>query len=250
MNTYGNNNNNTQSHNQSYNQNQNQNFNNNNNNNNHQNQFLENNNNNYNYNNTRNTNNNMNVNSYGNNNNNNYNNNNSNIRQNNFQETKQSRNNNTRDSNRSANHSLMNDLYNKYEIEEFISPEQEEKNRLKKQKEAEAMERCMMLYERAKIKNEVNKINFFKNLEIKDNMELDGCTFTPQINERKNKQEENLKLVYKNTNIYNRSLQWKENKHNKIEKNRREIFRDNEEISRPPVNIFFNFFKLLGTPKF
>ena len=162
-----------------------------------------------------------------------------NSRQNNFQETNRSRNDNTKNSNRSANHSLMNDLYNKFEIEEFVSPEMEEKNRLKKQKEEEALERCMMLYERAKIKNEVNKINFYKNMEIKDNMELDRFTFTPKINERKNKKEENLKLIYRNTNIYNRSLQWKENKENKIEKNRREITRDTHEILRPPVNIYY-----------
>jgi hypothetical protein len=171
--------------------------------------------------------------------NNNYNN--DNIRKNNFQETKQSNNNNynvsnTKNSNRSANHSLVNDLYNKFDIEEFVSPEEEEKNRLQKQKKEEALERCMMLYEKARIKNEVNKINFYKNIEIKDNMELNGCTFVPKINERKNKQEENLKLVYKNTNIYNRSLQWKENKHSKIEKNRRELDRGNEVVSRPPVN--------------
>jgi hypothetical protein len=193
-----------------------------------------NNNNNNNYNKFNNNNNNENENS-----NNINNNNNINSRQNNFQEINKSRNFNTKNSNRSANHSLMSDLYNKFEIEEFISPEMEERNRLKKQKEEEALERCMMLYEKAKIKNEVNKINFYKNMEIKDNMELDRCTFTPKINERKNKKEENLKLIYRNTNIYNRSLQWKENKENKIEKNRREITRDTHEILRPPVNIYY-----------
>jgi len=140
--------------------------------------------------------------------------------------------------NKSANHSNASDeYYKKYEMERLLSPEEEEVLRIQKRKKEEALERCMMLYERAKIKNEVNKINFYKNIEIKENIELEECSFHPQINERKNKQEENLKLVYKNTKIYNRSLQWKENKEHKIEKNRREITRDVEETFQPQVNI-------------
>ncbi len=143
-----------------------------------------------------------------------------------------------RDINRSAKHNEMDDYYKKYEIDNFISPEEEEYLRKEKKKKDEALERCMMLYERAKIKNEVNKIKFFKNMEIKENIELEGCSFHPLINERKNKQEENLKLVYKNTKIYDRSVQWKENKLHKIEKNRREINRYTDETFQPRV---YNF---------
>lgn len=150
-----------------------------------------------------------------------------------------------RNANRSMNHIELEEYYKKYEMmENFISPEEEEYLRQQKKKKEEAIERCMMLYERAKIKNEVNKINFFKNIEIKENMELEECSFHPQINERKNKQEENLKLIYKNTKIYNRSLQWKENKQHKIEKNRREISRDVEETFQPRV-ILKNFILIL-----
>lgn len=165
---------------------------------------------------------------------------------NNFEETTEPNKNSMRESNRnrnanrSSNHIELEEYYKKYEMENFISPEEEEYLMQQKKKKEEAIERCMMLYERAKIKNEVNKINFFKNMEIKENIELEECSFHPQINERKNKQEENLKLVYKNTKIYNRNLQWKENKQHKIEKNRREMSRDVEETFQPRV-IFFSF---------
>jgi len=140
-----------------------------------------------------------------------------------------------RDINRSANHAYNDELYKKFDMDSFISPEEEDYIRKQTQKKQEANERCMMLYERAKIKNEVNRINYFKNIEYKENVELSECSFHPQINERNNKQEENLKLIYKNTKIYNRSLQWKENKHNKMEKNKRELLRENEETFQPRV---------------
>jgi hypothetical protein len=168
-------------------------------------------------------------------------------RMNNFEET-ETYNNSMRESNRyrNANRSVdlteLEEYYKKYEMENFISPEEEEYLRQQKIKKEEALERCMMLYERAKIKNEVNKINFFKNIEIKESIEFEECTFKPQINERKNKQEENLKLIYKNTKIYNRNLQWKENKQHKIEKNRREMSRDTEETFQPKVYFYFILF--------
>jgi len=162
---------------------------------------------------------------------------------NNFEET-ETYNNSMRESdrNRNANRSVdlteLEEYYKKYEMEKFVSPEEEKYLRHQKMKKEEALERCMMLYERAKIKNEVNKINFFKNIEIKESIEFEECTFKPQINERKNKQEENLKLIYKNTKIYSRNLQWKENKQHKIEKNRREMSRDTEETFQPRVYFY------------
>lgn len=150
---------------------------------------------------------------------------------------REGRNTNVRESNnKSANHYYMDDYYKKYDLENITTPEEEENLKKRKKKKEEAIDHCMMLYERAKIKNEVNKINFYKNMEYKESNELEECTFQPQINERKNKQEENLKLFYKNTQIYNRSIQWKENTQNKIEKNRREIMRDSEESYQPKVN--------------
>ena len=140
-----------------------------------------------------------------------------------------------RDLNKSSNDGYINDIYRKFDFDYSTSPEEEEEKRRLKEKHENALERCMMLYERAKIKNEVDKLNFYKNIEVKENKELNNCSFKPFINERNNKQEENLKLIYKNTKIYNRSQQWKENIEHKIEKNRREIFREQDENLKPKV---------------
>ena len=74
-----------------------------------------------------------------------------------------------------------------------------------------SIERCHLLYEKGKIKNEVQKLMFVKNNDFKEKKELSECTFKPRTNSA------NLLLIKKDfskieeneKNMYDRSLNWK-----------------------------------------
>jgi hypothetical protein len=65
-----------------------------------------------------------------------------------------------------------------------------------------------MLYEKAKIKNEMIKLIQEKNNELKVKQELVECTFTPKIN-RKDKQDFNIQLTQNQPDaLYYRNINW------------------------------------------
>lgn len=66
------------------------------------------------------------------------------------------------------------------------------------------MEKCHFLYEKGKIKNEVNRIMFKKNSELRLKKELDECTFAPKINQ-------NYKIVTDGRyfqGMFEKAVQW------------------------------------------
>ena len=71
-----------------------------------------------------------------------------------------------------------------------------------------SIERCHLLYEKGKIKNEVNKLMFVKNNEIKEKQELSECTFKPRTNSAKNLFSRKVmsKIDEKEKNMYERSI--------------------------------------------
>jgi hypothetical protein len=65
-----------------------------------------------------------------------------------------------------------------------------------------------MLYEKAKIKNEMVKLIYEKNNELKIKQELSECTFTPKINQRE-KQENIIQLTQcQPDGLYYRNMNW------------------------------------------
>lgn len=118
----------------------------------------------------------------------------------------------------------MNVLLKKYKIDNLYSKEEiEEKEReyIKKQK---AIERCHMMYERGKIKNEIIKRLIDKNEEMKLKKEISECTWKPKTNEKIKKGGENSR-IYNNKNIQyiERIVNWKKNKDKKIERSRSQL---------------------------
>lgn len=111
-----------------------------------------------------------------------------------------------------------------------------------------AHERCMILYEKAKIKNEVNKIMFLKNYEIKEQKELEECTFKPKINldimedPYYNVQKFETDDHNPNKSLYDRSMNWKVRK--TIKRNqlnaKKEIENEDELKFSPQINKMIN----------
>jgi len=78
------------------------------------------------------------------------------------------------------------------------------------EKQKNAVEKCCLLYEKAKIKNEIDGIMFLKNLELKQKQEIDGCTFKPQVNKTyKNIANQKYFNKFDNSNAHNRNIYWK-----------------------------------------
>jgi hypothetical protein len=114
-------------------------------------------------------------------------------------------------------------LITKYEETEIIQTEEQlltqEKQRRKEVQEEirkqEAQERCLLLYEKGKIKNEVNKLLYEKNYDRKAQDELSRCTFKPFVLPPKNKLStqniQETKMTKSNkraSSIYNRNINW------------------------------------------
>ena len=98
------------------------------------------------------------------------------------------------------------------------------------------------LYERAKLKNELGKLLFFKNLEIKESEELKECTFKPFLNRlsslpKEVKEKLSINEAYEfnlNEPIYERQSRWKYRSMLKLSslKNNND---DNKEYSFKPI---------------
>ena len=83
-------------------------------------------------------------------------------------------------------------------------------------KSIKAQEKCNLLHENSKIKNELSLVLFKKNNEVKIRKEMSECTFQPRTNSseyiRINKElscNEYIKKVDKMKNFYERSVNWK-----------------------------------------
>ena len=85
------------------------------------------------------------------------------------------------------------------------------------------MERCCLLYEKGKIKNEVNKLIIQKNFELKDKQLLSKCTFKPRINSVKtlSARKDSNKFAY---NVYERNDNWMRNRNEKYMFNLTNLF--------------------------
>ena len=73
-------------------------------------------------------------------------------------------------------------------------------------------ERLHLLYEKGKIKNEVNRLLSEKNEQTKLQEELSKCTFYPQVNKKRNNNDKNKNNL--EGNFYERLTNWQ----NKIDK--------------------------------
>ena len=74
-----------------------------------------------------------------------------------------------------------------------------------------SIERCFYLFEKGKIKNEVNKLIIQKNNELKEMQLLSKCTFKPATNTVKlikNSQKDSTRTG----NLYDRNEYWRKNK--------------------------------------
>jgi len=67
-------------------------------------------------------------------------------------------------------------------------------------REKQAIERCKLLYEKGKLKNEINKLKYLKNNEIRDKNIIKDCTFKPRTNSAKKLISGNTASSYLNTN--------------------------------------------------
>jgi len=128
-------------------------------------------------------------------------------------------------------------LVDKYNFEHLWTPEELEERHNEEHKKKKAIERCFILYERGKIKNEVNRIMYHKNEELKIQSELKKCTWKPHLNKLSKKLEENLKVLTKDTKIYNRAMTWKFKNNQKISRSKSVVQSELLEYTyRPMVN--------------
>ena len=67
----------------------------------------------------------------------------------------------------------------------FDTNENDLKHNTISHQQKESIERCHLLYEKGKIKNEVNKLIYIKNNEIREKAEMSECTFKPRTNSAK-----------------------------------------------------------------
>jgi len=80
---------------------------------------------------------------------------------------------------------------------------------IEQEKQKSAVERCFLLYEKGKIKNEVNRLMFRKNSELKVKKELDDCTFKPKLNNNYQKITTQKFSSKSDINTYKRNVYWK-----------------------------------------
>ena len=90
-----------------------------------------------------------------------------------------------------------------------------------------AFEKTLLLYEKSKINLEIKKILELKNEEYKIKQDLINCTFKPKINDKSiNRSHSNVRIVNKNTTIYERTVYKKKLKKQIIEKNEEDKLRN------------------------
>lgn len=117
-------------------------------------------------------------------------------------------------------------LIQKYSFDHLWTKEDLALKQQEELKKKKSMERCYLLYEKGKIKNEVNRIMYHKNEELKVQNELKECTWKPKLNAMNKKMEENLKIMTKDTKIYNRGIKWKIKNNQKINRNKSDMQRE------------------------
>jgi len=93
-------------------------------------------------------------------------------------------------------------------IEEYDDQENDISKILDSQKKKSANERCYLLYNKGKIKNEVNRLMFKKNSELKEKQELSQCTFKPKLNVIKKVDYQN-QIGRLEDDTYKRNVTWK-----------------------------------------
>jgi len=106
---------------------------------------------------------------------------------------------------------------NKYQFDVLL--QNEEKNN--KQMKSKSMERTNFLYEKGKSKIKINQLLKEKSDKIKQQNEINECTWKPKLNKLKPKMEQKLKTLINDTKIYNRNYKFK-NLSKIIDKNTRE----------------------------
>lgn len=132
----------------------------------------------------------------------------------------------------------------KHLLDRVVSKEQLNAEFKERNKKKKAAERCYLLYEKGKIKNEVNRIMFLKNEELKVQNEMKDCTWKPQLN-KINKQLEH-KLLSNGMKIYNRSIKWLAQNSQKISRSKSAMTREGfDQTYQPQVNDLL----ILGEPE-
>jgi hypothetical protein len=100
----------------------------------------------------------------------------------------------------------------------------EDHNELKEresERKQKAIDRCLMMYENGKLKNEINKILFSKNEELKMKKEVSECTWKPKTNEKIKNGNEKSKVYYdKSVKLIDRVVKWKKKKEQKAARSR------------------------------
>ena len=117
-------------------------------------------------------------------------------------------------------------------------------------KKNSSIDRCFLLYEKGKIKNEVNKLIIQKNYELKEKQLLSKCTFKPITNSVRFITPTSIKDSNKSSSIYDRNEYWNKNKLEKyiiinfrIEKGKNMILRNENYPFHPQV--FYHLFRLI-----
>jgi hypothetical protein len=128
-----------------------------------------------------------------------------------------------------------NNLAAKYNFDHIYTKDEILEQQNEDQKKKQSIERCYLLYEKGKIKNEINRIMYHKNEELKIQKELKNCTWKPELNKRCGKLEENLKIIMKDTKIYNRGVRWKVQTNQKINRSKSELLREAVEHTFKPI---------------
>jgi hypothetical protein len=127
---------------------------------------------------------------------------------------------------------------NKYTFDHLWSKDEMSAKKKEEEKKKQSMERSFMLYEKGKIKNEIHRIMYHKNEELKIQNELKECTWKPTLTKLNGKMEENLKLILKDTKIYNRAIKWQSKTSQKINRSKSDMHKELLDYTfKPNVNI-------------
>jgi hypothetical protein len=91
------------------------------------------------------------------------------------------------------------------------------------------------MYENGKLKNQINKILFTKNEELKMKKEVSECTWKPKTNEKIKSRNEKSKLYFEKSNkLIDRVVNWKKKKEQKAARSRSQA--KNDCTFKPEIN--------------
>jgi len=97
-----------------------------------------------------------------------------------------------------------------------------------------SVERCLQLYEKSKVKMEVNKMVIQKNIELKEKRMMSTCTFKPKTNITKSLKNSPSRKPH-HTSVFERNDFWLRNKKEKLEKTMNEK-KNNKNHHQPKLN--------------